>query len=495
MELGALGSLNYRMGFPQQQAPGQQPIPPQQQGGGQYQVPVEKDPLATRGKLTSDYYNNVGLLRSFLQEHGSDAAKPDYTQEGGGMAHQVFQQLQANVMMSANALKNEQAAENQMRPSIAEGRTRIKGGVDQSGMYATDAQNYTPTAIDPLVLEANKELGDPRYTQANSDELNRAVRDPKIQYYQQQIQKDPANAEYYNRQIEALLQNTPQVYAPAAFDRDRGTGKFDYQTGLLRKYTNLKNGVWSPDSYTKTISRGKVYLKNEESKGDVMGKYNAGTDSNGNIVYKDKIVDSWLKDPSTGKVYIKYTDSTIPMEEVSNQPGDAVTRTFVSNNSKYGSVDKIMEAATATGLTNEQGSSVDPMLMPQNFQDIQSQVRQSGNQAASKIQGVVSTLKKQLSELEDPMLGNNWVAYTLPDGRKVQVAKHRNKKTYYIKNYEELGFSGDEPKNLTEDDVISYLSDDFGYLNQYLEEPDTPSQPTTQVDNRAAQIKAKYGIR
>ena len=230
------------MGFPQQQAPGQIQ-PQQQQGGGQYQVPIEKDPLATRGKLTSDYYNNVGLLRSFLQEHGADAAKPDYTQEGGGMAHQVFQQLQANVMMSANALKNEQAAENQMRPSIAEGRTRIKGGVDQSGMYATDAQNYTPTAIDPLVLEANKELGDPRYTQGDSNRLNQAVRDPKIQYYQQQIQKDPANAEYYNRQIEALLQNTPQVYAPAAFDRSGGSGNNSGIAAYVKKWSELANGA------------------------------------------------------------------------------------------------------------------------------------------------------------------------------------------------------------------------------------------------------------
>ena len=212
-EFGNAAALDYRMDFPQQQ--GQYAPPPVAQ---QQQVDVpqyDKDPIAVRGKLTSDYYNNMGLLRSFAQDmakKGIDPFTPDYSQDGGGLAFQTMQKLQAGLLYAANALGNEFKAEQQLRPLIAQGAVRPEQGVDlNEGMAYSDPKNFYATSLDPIVTQANQVLGDARYTQGDSNKLNQTVRDPRIQYFQQQIQKDPNNATYYQRQIDALLTNSPQT--------------------------------------------------------------------------------------------------------------------------------------------------------------------------------------------------------------------------------------------------------------------------------------------
>ena len=380
MERGQIGGLNYRMTFPPRQG-GYAGGMGTDDGGEEinYQQPaLPKNPIAHREKLTSDYFNNYNLLKSFtldLAKKGIDASDPYQDPE----AFKVFQKLQAGLMLAANALEREGQAEDQMRPYIAQDKVRVSQNADRNGLYAQDPTSYYSTELTPGAQEVNYRL-----RQETNDPQSEARLNQLMQFEGQKIDQQvsrgeisPERGQYLKSQLVPNKWRT-QVFSPNSGRGAGGDGKYDYQVALLRKYTNLKNGVWSPETYQKTTVNGKVFLKNEDGKGDVLGKYNARPDKNGNPILKDKVVDSWLKDPITGKVYIKYTDPEIPMEEVSNQPGDAVTRSFVSNNSKYGSVDKIMEAATATGLINEQGSSIDQMLMPQNYQDIQSQVRQAG---------------------------------------------------------------------------------------------------------------------
>lgn len=477
MDRGALGALNYRMTFPGQQQMAQedaQVVPMNPQG---YLPPAEKDPLAVREKLTSDYYNNYNLLQNVVKDamaQGLNPFEPDYSQEGGGLAFQTFQRAQAGLMYAANALKNEMSAENQTRPYELSGAARLKPGVEREGLYYSDPNNFMSTKLPQGVEETNQRLAQTTQTPQDQNRANQLLQ-AEVQKIDQQVAQGIMSKEegdYYKAQLVPNVYKTP-IFSPNSQDKDGQ--KYENSIAMLRKYTNLKNGVWNTGTFGKTTVDGKVYLTNEDGKGDVLGKHNAGVDKNGTIIYKDKVVDKWLKDPQTGKVFIKYTDSQIPIEEVSNRSGDAITRDFVSNNAKYGTVDKIMEAASARGYLDDKGSSIDERLMPENYQDVQREVDSVGKTSALAVDKAMKSLRKQLRGIKDPLLGNNWVDYELPNGKIAKVAKHRDKNLYYIKNVSELfpsatGEEREDMTNLTEDEIFSFLDDNFNYSSKFLNE-------------------------
>jgi hypothetical protein len=486
MERGQLGALNYRMSFPGQQQvdPASQAAVQQQQGGDPYQYELP-DKLANRQAKTKqliERYNNLKSLAAEFERLGEVWDRPDLSQDDGGLAYQTILAADAGVKYAAQELANEAAAEQQLRPLEAQGKIRFNEGVDPTQDIAySDPSKYYSTDPMPFVDEANRRLNTPTYTTRDQNNFNQAYLDPNVQRIDQMIasgQMSPEEGAFQKANLQRnVAQTAYQQLIQGNKDNDKNS-KYGYQLALLRKYTNLKNGVWPEGAYNKTTVNGKVYLKNEDGKGDVLGKYTANPDKNGNPVSKDKIVDAWLKDPQTGKVYVKFTDPEIPMEELSNQSGDAITRTFVSNNSKYGSVDKIMEAATAVGLMDEKGSSVDQMLMPQNFQDIQSGVRNSGTAASARVEQEKANIKSKLKGIKSgAILYANGDAIPLPDGRIMEVARHKysgGEPRYFIRNYDELGLP-EQPENLTEDEVIEYLSEDYGYFNQFLEQAPTES--------------------
>lgn len=249
-ERGNIGGLDFRFEqFPQASVPPQQPV-------GQQPVqanvpPVSNDPLAVREGLTANYYNNWGLIKSFVEDmakKGIDPFEPDYSQDGGGLAFQTLQKLYAGMMFASNALQNEFKAEQQMRPLIAQGQVRPEMGVNlNQGMAYSDPNNFYSTAIDPMVTQANQVLSDARYTQSDSDRLNTTVRDPKVARYVQLIKDDPDNATYYQRQIDALLTNTPQIYTPSLIDRNTpGPTPADIN-GRVELIKQAKQGILNND--------------------------------------------------------------------------------------------------------------------------------------------------------------------------------------------------------------------------------------------------------
>lgn len=473
MSRGDLGGLNYRMTFPGQS--GQvQPVAqqqgqvPEEEGYG-YQLPSK---LATRRAKLNSLNEKYGLLKSIvteLEKSGERWDRPDFSQEGGGLAYQTYLAAEANVRYAAQELANEQAAEEDLRQSEAEGKIRFNSDIDPTEDLAySDPRSHYSTALDPRTVAANQRTAQNVYTQRDANNINTAVYNPAIQDV-----KDTYSGEEEQYQLggpQPSVAETPYQSLVQDQKNDAKGSQYGYQVALLRKYTNLKNGVWPTGTYGKTTIDGKVYLKNEDGKGDTLGKYEAGLDKNGNPILKDKIVDSWIKDPSTGKVFVKYTDPNLDLEEVSNTPGDAVTRSFVSNNSKYGSVDKIMEAATALGITDETGSSQDNMLMPDNYQDIQNKARQSGTVSDAAVAQKTNSIKKELKDLPTSIWGNDWKEYTLPDGKSMKIARHQGKQKFYIKNAEELGITGDT-ENLSSDEIISTLSD-LRYFDKFTTDID-----------------------
>jgi hypothetical protein len=497
MEIGEIGGLNYRMNFPQQQM-FEEPQPVAgQQGGEQYQYP--KDPIAHRKQLTSDYYDNAGLLRAFMKEHGADAAKPDWSQEGGGLAFQTFQALQANVMLAANALSREAEAEDQMRPLIARGDTRVKQGVDQSGLYAQDPNNFTPTAIDPLVMEANNALEDPRYTQGDSNRLNQAVRDPRVKYYQEQIQRDPGNAEYYQRQVEALLKNTPQTAYQQLVANERNEGNLDKKSmmNLFQRVANHTRGVFPEGTYKTKIVGGEQYSVSEDFKGDSFGRKTVyKTDKMGNtmpVEVERKIV-STLKDPK-GNTFLQLDDGE--MVNVTNMPPDEVFRTIVESNSgKYGGAGSLPAFYNELGRNNLLSAN---RTVPTTSVFGEGSVEQS-EKARPNIPGfdrIQQTLKTQFNQLTDPDSKLGIVKIEGSDGTEYKFS-YNDKDGVHLSNWEDLAYTKeDRPKNITFEKYLDLL-DQMGAWDRYMgkkQEPQKKTQLPSNLTSRQQQALVQFGLK
>lgn len=221
-DIGTLGGLTYRMSFPEpQQFVGNQPAAAQPVD---VSVPqYSDDPLAEIEGLTNNYYSDLGMVRSFaydMAKRGIDVFSPDYSQEGGGLPFRTMQKLQANLLHSANAFRNEQRAKEQLAPYLAQGLTRMNSNVDPSRELAySDPRNFYGTRLDPATIEANRRTAENLYTTQDVNALNRAVTDPNRAALQQKY-TNPEELAYQQSGTFPAVRQTP----PSYFDRNNGAG-------------------------------------------------------------------------------------------------------------------------------------------------------------------------------------------------------------------------------------------------------------------------------
>jgi hypothetical protein len=218
MEYGQLGGLNYEINFPQQQQRAIDPGAMAEQAVQYRPMAPQKDQLAVREKLTGDYYNNYAALENFAKEmsaQGIDPFKPDFSQDGGGSAHQIFQKMQANLMYAANALKNEYEAEKDVRQQEMSGAVRMKPGVSREGMYYSDPNNFFSTKLPQGVEETNQRLAQETNDPTSQNRANQLLTQEvaKIDQQVQQGYMSPEEGEYFKNQLVENKWRT-QPFAP-----------------------------------------------------------------------------------------------------------------------------------------------------------------------------------------------------------------------------------------------------------------------------------------
>jgi len=457
----------------------------QQQQQGQYQLPeLSKDPLAERGQITSDLYNNYGLIKSYIQDmlsKGIDPTVPDYSQPGGGLPFITYHKLEAGVMHATNALKGEFENEKQTRQLELTGKSRLKRGVDRNSLYASNPNNFYSTEPAPFVEEANKRLNTPTYTGRDERNFNQAYLDPNIQRIDQMVQQGMMSPEEGEFQKANLQKNIHQTAYQQLIPRGGSNGKVPPGVSVLKKVVNLSSGVWNDGTHKSVVVDGKVYQANNEMAGESTGQY-MYTDDKGKVSYKPKIISRWLKDPETGEVKIQYEDPEIPDETVSNKPGSLATN-FIANNPKYGDVAKTMDVAHSMGILDDTGSVIPETLTPDNAEEIKAKVRNSGKAAASRVNARVAKIKDQLSKIENPTLGHNTIGFKLPNGVEIEVGKHKlTSDKFFIENPEDIFDNADKKsvENLSLDDVVKLLSDAGLFENNLTESSGNTYSPTQQ---------------
>jgi hypothetical protein len=493
MARGDAAALNYQI--PQTFIGGQQVQQPPSSIEPQNPIQNPAQLLAHREGLTRQYYDLNGKLDAYVtsmaKDNGIDVTKPDFTQPGGGEAFNTFQQLSSALLYTANDLARSAKIDDAILQQSAQGNIRMQAGYDpktQLSSQMSPEEMFYSTKLDPQVSQINDFLNKDFYTQRDADVANQQGAQLRA-YYDDLINNDPQNRAMYEAQKAAIgtaTRKTPY----SAFQQRGGSGQGGTSgLGVLKKITNLTKGVWTPGTYKPVTKAGKAYIENTEMAGDSMGQYISYKD--GQAVYKPKIVRRWLKDPDTGDVFVEFQDSSLPLENVSNQPGSSTTATFMSNNPKYGDSAKMIEKASEIGLLDDTNTSIDELLMPENYKDIQTQIRQSAQPQAQAVAKEVEKVKSLLSTPEHHWYSPNTVVpFTLPQGT-IKVEKTGDDE-YEISNYKTfLGGKKSDYEGLSEEAVLNILSE-LGYFDQFVSTPKEAATPTADKPKTVVQNGHTY---
>jgi hypothetical protein len=480
MELGEYQGLNYRMNFPQrggmaaQQAPQQQFMQPQQMD--EDLLPNADDPLAIRRELTADYINNYALLKNVVKDalaKGLDPFQPDYSQDGGGLAYQAFQDAQAGLMYSAAALKREREMENQMTPLLAKNQIRLNPAVDRNrDMWASQGM-YTSTEPLPFVTEANKFSAENTYTRGDEQRNNQAYFERASREIDTMVQNGQLTPYEAQLQKAQLQKNVSQVYAPSYFDKGNGNDKkkTDYLS-LHKSLNDFKEGAWQEGTYKPIILRGKNYFASDAYNGATFGESQLEkVDKQGNVTYQTapNKVTKTLKDKQ-GNVFFLYENGE--MEKISDVPTQDIVKRLIEGDSSYGGANAVpnyFNQLEEVGWLNERQRSI-PLrtLYGENASEL---IKQS--KPIERMRRLYDDHLTKYNKVIDGELDRFNV--TIPNEGTLSF-EYDDDLGFHLANYKERGYNFDNrPKNMTFENVLDML-ESYDYWNKRYNVSQNPDQ-------------------
>lgn len=243
--MGQAGGLAYTF------QPMNRPAPVQQEEaqptGTPFDTPTPPDAeLANVENLTGNYYNAYSRLKDFTntmwQDYGLDVTKPDLSQPGGGQFYQAYVNMDANLRMTAQDLKQQRKFMEEAYTSQLAGKSLQGAGFDPTKTLYTEAPRageYSTTLL-PEVTSALAGVSNVQYgTQAEADRAW-ATLIPLRQSLEAKRNADPYNAQFWQRQIDALRKPTWEQKQFASKDGGSGSGEkeqknFDPTLHLVRQ--------------------------------------------------------------------------------------------------------------------------------------------------------------------------------------------------------------------------------------------------------------------
>lgn len=438
---------------PQITSTGSVPAPPSQSA-----VPDPIEGLQYVENTTKDYYDKWANLKSFVNSawtnFGIDVTKPDFTRPESIKMNEIYNKAVADIRFQGDQLKTSQQELSRIMSDQRQGRVLMQGDPSQAPITQTPSQDlYTPTAVDPLVSQTNEFSKRRFFTSQEYTQAMKGFEETKA-YLQGQASADPQNADYWNRQLELLQPPTKstKIFAPPR-DTDRGKGT-SAGASLLKKVSNLMLGsgeAWSPASRIDPLK-----LQNNEFRGDQYGEF--VTDEGKKI---SKVIDTFLYDPETRQVSIKYQDPRIPDDFVSDRDALTVARQLVSSNPKLGtltSLDKYIEENT---LLDAEGELDPSKLVSPRMASFQEQNLKQVQEIKPKYNKVKSQLSSQLDDLGRGLWGGT-ATFEIPSefgGGELRIQRGLRSKKFFIDNYKDIwpDAKSKDFEKLSKDQVLNLL--------------------------------------
>lgn len=294
--------------------------------------PDEK--IANVEGLTSDYYNAYGGLKSFVtdmwQTYGVDVTKPDYSMPGGGDMHQAYLNMEANLRMVAQDLVQQRKWQEEAFTSGLAGKS-ITTFDPSKQLFKETPEGVVSTNIMPDVESALRLAQNVYGTQAEAESAWRNQILPLKQKLLDQQRINPENAEFYQRNIDALPQAYTWEKKGSGGGINIGTGNEKQEYPIDVRPVLWNTGAWEPER-TQVASIPTSSGKNEdvviyrngidnEAYGDTIEKTKDPESGEIKQVKTPKIVDfRYMK--KDGSVWMKFKDSRIPDLRVDQEDPD-----------------------------------------------------------------------------------------------------------------------------------------------------------------------------
>lgn len=266
--------------------------------------------IANVDNLTGNYYNAYSKVKDFTttmwQDYGLDVTKPDLTQPGGGQFYQAYLNMDANLRMTAQDLKVQRKRMDEAFTSAMKGESYTT--IDPTKQLFTESQEpVVSTNINPEVENAMKLAATVYGTQAEADAAWETQIFPLKQKLLQQQAINPENAEFFQRQIDALVKPTweKQQFAPQRPGGGGGGTKKDtkFETQLHVERQGGKPGQVGAVQTSKGWETVMIIPKDESAEED-YGRINI-KDKEGNTTEVAKRV-AFRYQKEDGSIYERY---------------------------------------------------------------------------------------------------------------------------------------------------------------------------------------------
>lgn len=488
------GGLTYRL--PQRQQFAQQPQQEQMQQarpqqGSPFDIPMGED-VAYVENLTNNYYNAYGRLKDFTEtmwkDYGVDVTKPDFSQPGGGLMHEAFMKMDADLRMTANDLAQQKKRTEEMAKLEAQGKV-VRGMLPTGEVYDptrmlerqfVDAQGrpvsaYVSTDLEDRTLKAIERANQEYYTTGDANAANAAIKPIKDEYTRL-IKENPYQAEYYQKQLNAIM-DAQRKFSSAMLTAD-SKAKFATQgeqakyLTMARKIANDWKGNWTQGVTYEydPVLKEQVTVVTPES-GLMLGKATV----DGKEV--DKIVKKYVKG-SDGAVYAVFDNPKIPRDRLDTMTTDEAVTTVLSKNSKFGG-EKAVNYLNQFRGTEGTYDAADLYPDQQEYQQIVTQA-QAIRKDLPAIQEALASVKANISKrmpvsgqlgmsfLWDTPINIKDLLADYPEiASKIPTAKIEPEGDGYIfkdsKGFKAItGLDSGSNKIYSEDEIISFLADYIG---------------------------------
>lgn len=458
---------------------------------------ISKSPLAIREGATQDVYNKYGELKAFaasMAKKGIDVTEPDYSQPGGGLPYQTYQKLYAQTQFAKDKLIVQQRAQEQFLPLMYQNKVGLAPGQTMGTADLTDPSqiiSYEPTYATET---ANRRLAQETDTQGASRAVNQAVYNPALAAIDQKVATGEWTEAQAANEKSKIFANTanPPVFQPRAERRDEGQTQGALE--LLKAVTNQTAGNWPKGTYQQRVVGGKRFDVSSRFSGEKLGDTQVfKIDSNGNEVpvTVPMIVKDWIRDPTTGDSFIRFTDEDIPDKKVDPNSGEEITTSIIASNPKYGgsaAVPELFNKAKELGFL-DQTNRVIPETQVTNPE--LGRVNPQRTNVDVALEETRKTIKRQLLKA-----GEKIQQFKVPGG---MVSFDRDEDgNLYLYNWKQLGYNkSNRPQNLTDEEAEAILDEQgfFAKNKKALQEGKVfpvGQQPVSPEKQKAIDLINKY---
>jgi len=476
MAIGNVQGLDYAL--PQQRYLGQQAAGAAPAGvAPQIGLPDLNDDYANVQGITDEFINTVGQLKSYTHDMAKkykiDVTEPDYAQPGGGQPYRTFQELSAKAILTGKDLKKRMTDNQQIQKGVLDGTVLAQGDYENAPLDASIQERAVSTTLLPEVRQASEALLRSYDTRAGAQRANQTYKAPLVNKLTAAMEADPANAAFYQRQIDALPDAT---YEPVQFNPNTGggAGKAEKKQSIIdlyRRTTNLIKGAFDADTYDTTIDENfEPVSTNTELSGTPLGK-------KAFVVKKQKkeyplVIDAIVR--RGDKMYIKYQQPEeaisdkfkIEDEEITGTKGDLFLKRLIQHNKGIGiNTTELVTALREAGLYEGTGSK-DDMVVEKD------KIRSFGD-SKKKIAEARAALKSDLKAL--PFNEDKAVEIITPNGQNVQVYKTSGRFNWNTPKYTVYVDGEETTDELTDVETENWLRENTDYFNSMVNESRIPS--------------------